>query len=317
MRGTGFQSMEKQEKPVSGMFLADKPQGLSSQALVSRFKRIYGVKSAGHTGTLDPIATGLNLICFGHATKVCAYVTGCDKEYLAELQLGAETDTGDVTGTVTATSEQSRTAADVTAVLPQFIGELEQIPPIYSAIKIGGRKMYELARAGKSVEPTPRHVVIQTIELLHADEADQRFALRVACSKGTYIRSLCRDIGRALGVFGTMASLRRTAVGHFFIQDALTLKQLEERVAVGDYRFVLPVDAVFTERHRAVLNAQGERYLKTGLDIPVECVSDGVEPQTQYRRFYGESGEFLAIGSVENGRVVIEKRFFGQNESNG
>lgn len=308
--------MEQQEKPVSGMFLADKPQGLSSQALVSRFKRIYGVKSAGHTGTLDPIATGLNLICFGRATKVCAYVTGCDKEYLAELQLGEETDTGDVTGTVTASSPSHCTAAEVAAMLPQFTGPLEQIPPIYSAIKIGGRKMYELARAGKEVKPTPRQIVIHSLELLHADEESQRFTLRVACSKGTYIRSLCRDIGRALNVYGTMASLRRTAVGRFSIRDALTLEQLEAHVAAGDYRFVRPIDDVFADRPRAVLNARGERCLKTGLDIPVECAADDGEPQTAARRFYGESGEFLAVGSVENGQIIIEKRFFGQNESN-
>lgn len=308
--------MEQQGKPVSGMFLADKPQGLSSQALVSRFKRIYGVKSAGHTGTLDPIATGLNLICFGRATRVCSYVTGCDKEYLAELQLGEETDTGDVTGAVTASSELPCTAAEVAAVLPRFTGPLEQIPPVYSAIKIGGRKMYELARAGLDVKPTPRQIVIHSLELLHADEANRRFALRIACSKGTYIRSLCRDIGRSLGVYGTMASLRRTAVGRFSIRDALTLEQLEAHVAAGDYGFVRPVDDVFADRPRAVLNAPGERYLKTGLDIPAECVADDAEPQTAARRFYGESGEFLAVGSVENGRVIIEKRFFGQNESN-
>ena len=156
------------EKPASGIILADKPEGISSQLLVSRFKRIYGTKSAGHTGTLDPIATGLNLICFGRATKVCEYITGCDKAYIACMQLGLETDTGDTTGTATAESSVRCTAADVASILPRFTGELDQIPPVYSAIKVGGRKLYELARAGKAPEPEPRHVTIYALELLEA-----------------------------------------------------------------------------------------------------------------------------------------------------
>ena len=231
------------EKPASGIILADKPEGISSQLLVSRFKRIYGTKSAGHTGTLDPIATGLNLICFGRATKVCEYITGCDKAYIACMQLGLETDTGDTTGTATAESSIRCTAADVAAILPRFTGELDQIPPVYSAIKVGGRKLYELARAGKAPEPEPRHVTIYALELLEADEPAQRFTLRITCSKGTYIRSLCRDIGRALNTFGTMAALRRTVVGAFSVSDALTPDALAERVAAGDYSFVLPNDA--------------------------------------------------------------------------
>ena len=297
------------EKPASGIILADKPEGISSQLLVSRFKRIYGTKSAGHTGTLDPIATGLNLICFGRATKVCEYITGCDKAYIACMQLGLETDTGDTTGTATAESSIRCTAADVAAILPRFTGELDQIPPVYSAIKVGGRKLYELARAGKAPEPEPRHVTIYALELLEANEPAQRFTLRITCSKGTYIRSLCRDIGRALNTFGTMAALRRTVVGAFSVSDALTPDALAERVAAGDYSFVLPVDAAFAQLGRMTLNAKGERFLKTGLDVPAACASEAPGNPSGRQRFYAASGEFLAVGIVQGEALNIEKRF--------
>ncbi len=274
------------EKPASGIILADKPEGISSQLLVSRFKRIYGTKSAGHTGTLDPIATGLNLICFGRATKVCEYITGCDKAYIACMQLGLETDTGDTTGTATAESSIRCTAADVAAILPRFTGELDQIPPVYSAIKVGGRKLYELARAGKAPEPEPRHVTIYALELLEADEPAQRFTLRITCSKGTYIRSA------------------------FSVSDALTPDALAERVAAGDYSFVLPVDAAFAQLGRMTLNAKGERFLKTGLDVPAACASEAPGNPSGRQRFYAASGEFLAVGIVQGEALNIEKRFF-------
>ena len=295
--------------PFSGIILADKPAGMTSQALVSRIKRILQIRSAGHTGTLDPIATGLNLICYGRATKVCAYITGCDKEYIAGLRLGVETDTGDTTGIVTNICDKQTGAAEVAAVLPRFTGEQEQIPPVYSAIKRGGKKLYELARAGETVEPEPRRIVIHALELLDGDETNHCFTLRVVCSKGTYIRSLCRDIGRALGTFGTMAALRRTAVGNFSVDQALTPEAIAARSACKDYGFVLPMDAAFASLGSMTVDARGEALLKSGAAIPAVCATtqEGAEGR---RRIYSRTGEFLAVGWLEGDRLAVEKRFF-------
>lgn len=297
------------EKPASGIILADKPAGMTSQALVSRVKRTLQVRSAGHTGTLDPIATGLNLICYGRATRVCSYITGCDKEYIAGLRLGIETDTGDVTGAVTNVCEKRFSAAEVAAVLPRFLGEQEQIPPMYSAIKRGGKKLYELARAGETVELQPRRIAVYALELLSGDEQKQEFALRVVCSKGTYIRALCRDIGRSLGAFGTMAALRRTVVGTFCVEQALTPEAIMERAAQEDYGFVLPMDAVFAPLGSMAVDARGEALLRNGAEIPAGCVTSCAGADGR-RRIYNADGAFLAVGSLDGGRLAVEKRFF-------
>ncbi len=297
------------EKPASGIILADKPEGMTSQALVSRVKRMLQVRSAGHTGTLDPIATGLNLICYGRATKVCEYITGCDKEYVAALRLGVETDTGDVTGAVVNTCEKNFRSSEVAAALPRFLGTQGQIPPMYSAIKRGGKKLYELARAGETVELEPRQITIYALELLDGDEPNQEFTLRIACSKGTYIRSLCRDIGRALGSFGTMAALRRTAVGGFSVRQALTPETLAERLAQCDYGFVLPMDAVFAPLGSMTVDARGEALLKNGAEIPADCVTASAGAAGR-RRIYNATGAFLAVGTLDGSQIAVEKRFF-------
>ncbi|MBR5519729.1 MAG: tRNA pseudouridine(55) synthase TruB [Clostridia bacterium] len=297
------------EKPTSGILVADKPEGITSQTLVSKIKRILNVRSAGHTGTLDPIATGLNLVCYGRATKVSAYVTGCDKTYIARLRLGYETDTGDITGETIATNEKRATAEELLAVLPQFLGPQAQIPPMYSAIKLDGKKLYQLARAGETVEVAPRDIVIYDLKLLEADEANGEFSLLVDCSKGTYIRSLCRDLGRALGTCGTMAALRRIRVGSFTIDQALTPDQMAQKLADGDTSFILPIDAVFAELGNLTVNADGERLIRCGAVIPSATVT-ACDRMGEMCRVYNEAGEFLAIGKTEGEELCIEKRFF-------
>lgn len=297
------------ERPVSGVIIADKPEGITSQTLVSKIKRIINARSAGHTGTLDPIATGVNLICFGRATKVSAYVTGCDKTYIARLRLGYETDTGDITGETIAESGARVDRAAVEAVLPQFLGPQAQIPPMYSAIKRDGKKLYELARAGETIEVAPRDIEIYDLRLLEADEAAGEFVLHVDCSKGTYIRSLCRDIGRALGTFGTMAALRRIRVGAFSIDRALTPDVMREKLEAGDASFILPIDEVFAHLDKLTVSTDGERLIRCGAVIPAETVVDG-NKNGDLCRVYNENGEFLAIGSVAESELAIEKRFF-------
>ncbi len=297
------------ERPLSGVIIADKPEGITSQTLVSKIKRIINVRSAGHTGTLDPIATGVNLVCFGRATKVSAYVTGCDKTYIARLRLGYETDTGDITGETIAESDVRVDRAAVEAVLPRFLGPQAQIPPMYSAIKRDGKKLYELARAGETVEVAPRDIEIYDLRLLEADEAAGEFVLHVDCSKGTYIRSICRDIGRALGTFGTMAALRRIRVGAFSIDRALTPDAMREKLEAGDASFILPIDAVFAHLDKLTVSADGERLIRCGAAIPAETAIDG-NKNGDLCRIYNENGEFLAIGSVAESELAIEKRFF-------
>ena len=295
--------------PTSGILLADKPGGITSQTLVSKLKRILHVRSAGHTGTLDPIATGLNLVCYGRATKVSAYVTGCDKTYIARLRLGYETDTGDITGETVNVGHANVGKAEVEAVLPQFLGPQAQIPPMYSAIKRDGKKLYELARAGETVEVAPRDIVIYKLELLEADEAAGEYSLLVDCSKGTYIRSLCRDIGRALGTLGTMAALRRVRVGSFTIDQALTPDQMAERLESGRTDFILPITAVFAHLGSMVIDADGERLLRCGAEIPAAVVLACDHPG-EMCRISNASGDFLAIGTLTDGTVAVEKRFF-------
>ena len=287
------------EKPASGIILADKPEGISSQLLVSRFKRIYGTKSAGHTGTLDPIATGLNLICFGRATKVCEYITGCDKAYIACMQLGLETDTGDTTGTATAESSIRCTAADVAAILPRFTGELDQIPPVYSAIKVGGRKLYELARAGQEVARPARDITIHALELLSCAPPD--FTLRVHCSKGTYVRTLCHDLGAALGTGGCMAALRRTAAGAYTAAQAVPLADILAHPAPES--LLLPVDTLFAAHPALTLTPAQEKCCRNGASFTLRFAPG------RYR-LYAESGEFLALGEVRDGRMETVKSFF-------
>jgi len=297
------------ERPMSGVIIADKPEGITSQTLVSKIKRIINVRSAGHTGTLDPIATGVNLVCFGRATKVSAYVTGCDKTYIARLRIGYETDTGDITGETIAESDVRVDRAAVEAVLPQFLGPQAQIPPMYSAIKRDGRKLYELARAGETVEVAPRDIEIYDLRLLEADEAAGEYVLHVDCSKGTYIRSLCRDIGRALGTCGTMAALRRIRVGAFSIDRALTPDAMREKLEAGDASFILTIDAVFAHLDKLTVSTDGERLIRCGAVIPAETAIDG-HKNGDLCRIYNENGEFLAIGSVAESELAIEKRFF-------
>ena len=240
---------------INGITVIYKEAGFTSHDVVAKMRGICGQKKIGHTGTLDPMATGVLPVCLGSATKLCDMLADRDKEYAAELLLGVETDTQDTTGQVLAEHPVEVTEAQIRRAAASFVGNYDQVPPMYSALKVNGRKLYELARAGKEVERKPRPVVIKELEILECAIPVVRF--RVVCSKGTYIRTLCADIGEKLGCGGTMGRLERTRVGGFCLENARTLGEMQQLKDENRLReAVQPVDSVFTDC--PVLHVEGD-----------------------------------------------------------
>lgn len=235
-------SKKKQRRALHGVLLLNKPRGISSAQALARAKWLMNAEKAGHTGTLDPLADGLLPLCFGHATKLANDLLDADKTYIAGIVLGKSTTTGDREGEVTFTSDAVITRAQWDAILPQFTGEIAQIPPMYSALKKDGKPLYELARAGVEVEREARQVTIVSLETLSFDYPNVR--LKVRCSKGTYIRTLAEDMGKALGVGAHLSSLQRTGVGELDLADAITLEQLEAIAADERAQKLLPLDTL-------------------------------------------------------------------------
>ncbi|MDR1647284.1 MAG: tRNA pseudouridine(55) synthase TruB [Zoogloeaceae bacterium] len=242
---------KKRWQRVDGVLLLDKPEGMSSNAALQRARRLFSAEKAGHTGTLDPFATGLLPLCFGEATKFSADLLAADKTYEAEALLGITTDTGDSEGAITATQTVMATAADVAAVLPRFTGDIQQIPPMYSALKREGQPLYKLARAGKMVEREARVITIHALELLAF--ALPRLRFRVRCSKGTYIRALAEDLGKALGCGAHLVALRRTGVGDLTLETARSLSELEHLPEAERPQRLAPVDHLIASLPAVVL----------------------------------------------------------------
>lgn len=234
--------VKKTWKQVDGVLLLDKPLGLTSNDALQKARRLFSAAKGGHTGTLDPLATGLLPLCFGEATKFSADLLDADKTYEAILKLGVTTDSGDAEGAVTGTVAVDVAESDIFSVLPRFVGDIQQIPPMHSALKRNGRPLYELARQGIEVERAPRAVTIHAIDCLGF--AGNTLTLRVACSKGTYIRVLAADIGQALGCGAHLVALRRTAVGDLDLAGAVTLAELEVLDDAGRAGCLQPVDAL-------------------------------------------------------------------------
>ena len=248
---------------MDGIINVYKEAGFTSHDVVAKLRGICRQKKIGHTGTLDPQATGVLPVCLGSATRACEMLTDRTKEYVAELLLGQITDTQDTTGTVLEEREVTVDEAQVREVIGSFVGGYDQIPPMYSARKVNGKKLYELARAGKEVERQARHVDLPAIEILEIRLPVVKF--RVECSKGTYIRSLCADIGGKLGCGGTMQSLVRTRVGEFRLADALTLAQLQElRDTDGLEEALLPTDRIFADFHAVHVEEKWRKLIDNG-----------------------------------------------------
>lgn len=281
---------------MNGIINVYKEKGYTSHDVVAKLRGILQMRKIGHTGTLDPEATGVLPVCVGKATKVCDLLTNKDKTYIAQVQLGITTDTYDMTGEILTEQKAEISEEQIRTVISSFRGEINQIPPMYSAIKVNGKRLYELARQGKEVERKERKVTIYHLEITNTDYEKQQFTMEVQCSKGTYIRSLCHDIGQALGYGATMKSLIRTHVGDFDLEHAYTLEEIESYVKAGKKdSLLLPIDAVFERYPRCEVTSEGMRYLKNGNVLRSEfCFCQGVKNQ-EYVRMYGTDGEFYAI----------------------
>lgn len=282
---------------MNGIILVDKPQDWTSHDVVGKLRGILHERRIGHSGTLDPMATGLLVVFVGRATRAVEFAEAHSKEYVAGLRLGIATVTQDITGNVLCETEHNIGENDLKSVLSEFQGEIQQLPPMYSAIKVGGKKLYELARKGETVERKPRTVNISKLELVGTENDD--YILDVCCSKGTYVRTLCNDIGEKLGCGACMSSLRRIKAGNFSISDAHTLTEIAEKPE----KYILPVDLLFEEYPALTVNSAQEQKLRNG-SIIKSAAADG-----RYR-VYGESGEFLLLADVIRGSLKTVKNFF-------
>ena len=284
---------------MNGIVIVDKPEGWTSQDVVSKLRGVLRTKRIGHGGTLDPMATGVLPVFVGRATRGVEFFEHAEKTYEAVLQLGVTTDTEDITGTVLEEKPVSITEEQIEAVLENFRGEISQIPPMYSAVKVNGQKLYDLARKGKEVERKPRQITIFQLDCLAFSE--KTVTLRVRCSKGTYIRTLCKDIGEALGCGGCMAALRRTAAGSYAIEQAVPLRTLIESGDPGS--FLLPVDSMFTQYPAVTLTQKQALRCRNG-----NSFSAALENGTY--RAYSADGEFLMLAKVEQEVMSTIKSFF-------
>ena len=284
---------------MNGIVIVDKPQGWTSQDVTARLRRVFDTRRIGHGGTLDPMATGVLPVFVGRATRAVEFFEHAEKTYETVLLLGKRTDTQDVTGRVLEERPVSLSLADVEAVLPQFRGEILQVPPMYSALKVNGQKLCDLARKGKQVERQPRPVTIFELTLLSFEE--NRLRLRVRCSKGTYIRTLCDDIGAALGTLGCMESLRRTQAGDYSITEAVPLETLLETDSPETY--LRGMDSMFTRYPAVTLTPNQEKRCRNGNSF-TRPMANGTY------RAYGENGEFLMLAKVEDNVMSTIKSFF-------
>ena len=298
---------------IHGIINVYKEKGFTSHDVVAKLRGIVGQKKIGHTGTLDPEATGVLPVCLGKATKLCDLLTDKNKTYEAVLLLGKTTDTQDITGEVLEEkSTEALTEEKVREAIEGFIGDYEQIPPMYSALKVNGKKLYELAREGKVIERKARPVKILDIQILEIDLPKVR--MEVSCSKGTYIRTLCHDIGEKLGCGGCMESLIRTRVSTFRIEDAKTLDEIETLKQEGKLaELLVPIDAMFPFYPKITVKDDWKAFAKNGnpLDLKMLKEACGQDEETQVR-LYDESGKFIAIYQWKEKKYHIVKMFFNE-----
>ncbi len=284
---------------MNGIVIIDKPQGWTSQDVTARLRRVFNTRRIGHGGTLDPMATGVLPVFVGRATRGVEFFEHAEKTYETVLRLGLTTDTEDISGTVLTEQEASVTETQLEKVLEQFRGEILQVPPMYSALKINGQKLVDLARKGKEVERKPRPITIHELTLLGMEETGIR--LRVRCSKGTYIRTLCKDIGEALGCGGCMAQLRRVQAGEYTIEEAVPLLELLEMAQPE--QVLRSVDSMFRNYPEVTLSEKQKQRCLHGNSFSVK-----LEAGTY--RAYGPQGDFLMLAKVEDGVMSTIKSFF-------
>ncbi len=287
---------------MNGIINVYKPLGLSSHGVVSRVRHILNMKRVGHTGTLDPMAEGVLPICVGQGTKASDMLTDSDKQYRAVLRLGVVTDSQDMQGTILEEKNVNCMEEEVINAVNSFIGEISQIPPMHSAIKVGGKKLYELARKGVEIERKPRQITIKNIVV--EDISLPLVTILVDCTKGTYVRTLCHDIGAQLGCGGAMDSLVRTKAGGFFIDDAISLEQLE---IDGGEKHLVDLNKVFEIYPAVSVDAKGASRVRNGLTIKAD-VTDGTY------RIVAPNGELLCISQATDGVLKMQKSFYGGSQ---
>ena len=283
---------------MDGIIIINKGKNYTSNDVVSIVKKITKSK-VGHTGTLDPNATGVLPLLIGNATKVSKYLINHDKEYEVVLQLGIRTETADVEGKVIEEKEvtaEMLNKDNIEEKLQQFIGKQEQIPPIYSAIKVNGKKLYEYARRGQEVELKPRQIEIYSIQLVGINEKEKQISFKVKCSKGTYIRSLCEDISKKLGTVGYMKELNRLQVGEFYIKDAVTISEMKEKIEAGNLESIITIEEIFKNNPQIQLEQEQIEPYINGVKINTEK-TNGVY------RIYKPDGTFIGLGIVENSKL--------------
>lgn len=287
---------------LNGIILVDKPCDWTSHDVVGKLRGILHERRIGHSGTLDPMATGLLVVFVGRATRAVEFAEADSKEYLAGLRLGISTDTQDITGNTLKSSNSLPSKVELEQALSAFKGEISQIPPMYSAIKVGGRKLYELARRGESVERKPRRVTIDKLDIIGENEGN--YVLDVVCSKGTYIRTLCNDIGDTLGCGGCMSSLRRVKAGAFSIEKAHTIDEIQAAADNGGLdEIIIPVDRLFSAYPELTVRDTAEKKLRNGNVIKLAA------PNGTYR-VYTETGGFLLLGEASDNKLKTIKSFF-------
>ena len=288
---------------MNGILLVDKPRDWTSFDVAAKLKGLCGTRRIGHSGTLDPMATGLLVMFLGRATRAVPFAEEHDKRYIASLRPGLITDTQDVTGNALASQPCAVTAGELEEALRAFRGDISQIPPMYSAIRVNGRRLYDIARRGGEVERKPRTVTIHSLELLCRDENGD-FLLDVRCSKGTYVRTLCHDIGQTLGCGACLSSLRRTEVGAFRVEDAHTMDELIGAAENGTIeKMLLGVETLFPELRRITVDAEAEKKIRYG--NPASCAEEDGRALV-----YAPDGSLLMLGELRDGCLYTIKSFF-------
>ena len=303
---------KKNCRELNGILLIDKPHGMTSNQVLQRAKRILQACKAGHTGSLDPIATGLLPLCFGEATKVSQFMLDADKQYWVRIKLGESTTTYDIEGEVVSTGAVNVDRRQIEKALKSFTGTISQLPPMYSAVKQGGQALYKLAREGKEVERNPREVTVYRIDILDFD--GEYLELEILCSKGTYVRTIAHDLGQVLGCGAHVVELRRLGVGDFRIDEAVDLEDIEELQSPDEIeRFLLPVDEALLGLPDVTLTSLATHYLLQGQPVTAR---HGQEPGLV--RLYSDENAFLGMGEVlDDGRVAPKRLMCVSRPSSG
>jgi len=288
---------------MNGILNVFKPTGITSFDVVRKIRKISNVKKVGHAGTLDPEASGVLPVCIGKATKAIDYIMADFKIYEAELKLGVTTDTYDREGKILKECEVNLSNEEITQVINSFVGEIKQIPPMYSALKVNGKKLYELARAGIEIEREPRSIVIYGIDIIDINSPYVKF--KVKCSKGTYIRSLCYDMGEVLKCGGMMWGLQRTATGQFDIEDAINVNELNEE---NINKYIIPIEKIFQNNTKITIEDRFVKFLLNGVVVKDKALMCKFEADNMYS-IYNNDNDFIGIADKSNDGVRLIKSF--------